>query len=111
MKFNTLNIIVFIGLIAIVGVLTMQLVMLNQAYSFEKKELGEKIHFALQDVVDKIYRDNQSELPNESPIKKVSEDYYVVNVDDVFEAEILEYYLTSEFQKVKLDMDYEYAIY
>lgn len=110
-KFNTLNIIVFIGLIAIVGVLTMQLVMLNQAYSFEKKELGEKIHFALQDVVDKIYRDNESELPNESPIKKVSEDYYVVNVDDVFEAEVLEYYLTGEFQKVKLDMDYEYAIY
>ena len=52
LKFNTLNIIVFIGLIAIVGVLTMQLVMLNQAYSFEKKELGEKIHFALQDVVE-----------------------------------------------------------
>ncbi|MNJ99396.1 Alkaline phosphatase synthesis sensor protein PhoR [compost metagenome] len=100
-----------IGLLAIVGVLTMQLVMLNQAYTFEKKELGEKIHFALQDVVNKIYRDNNNELPNASPIKKVSEDYYIVNVDDVFEAEILEFYLHSEFQKVKLDMDYEYAIY
>ena len=111
LKFNRLNIIVLIGLLAIVGVLTMQLVMLNEAYMFEKKELGEKIHFALQDVVNKIYRDNNNELPNASPIKKVSEDYYVVNVDDVFEAEILEYYLHSEFQKVKLDMDYEYAIY
>lgn len=110
-KFNTLNIIVFIGLLAIVGVLTMQLLMLNQAYTFEKKELGEKIHFALQDVVNKIYRDNNNELPNASPIKKVSEDYYVVNVDDVFEAEVLEYYLEGEFEKVKLDMDYEYAIY
>ncbi|TRW22757.1 HAMP domain-containing histidine kinase [Flavobacterium zepuense] len=111
MKFNKLNIIVFIGLIAIVGVLTMQLVMLNQAYMFEKKELGEKIHFALQDVVTKIYRDNDSELPAETPIKKVSEDYYIVNVQDVFEAGILEFYLKSEFQKVKLDMDYEYAMY
>ena len=111
MKFNTLNIIVFIGLLAIVGVLSMQLVMLNQAYTFEKKELGEKIHFALQDVVNKIYRDNKNELPNTTPIKKVSEDYYVVNVNDVFEAEILEVYLQNEFQKVKLDMDYEYAIY
>jgi two-component system phosphate regulon sensor histidine kinase PhoR len=111
LKFNKLNIIVFIGLLAIVGVLIMQLLMLNRAYAFEKKELGEKIHFALQDVVNRIYRDNENELPNTSPIKKVSEDYYVVNVDDVFEAEILEYYLNSEFQKVKLDMDYEYAIY
>jgi two-component system phosphate regulon sensor histidine kinase PhoR len=111
LKFNKLNIIVFIGLLAIIGVLTMQLLMLNQAYTFEKKELGEKIHFALQDVVNKIYRDNKNELPAASPIKKVSEDYYVVNVDDVFEAEILEFYLKSEFQKVKLDMDFEYAIY
>jgi len=85
--------------------------MLNQAYMFEKKELGEKIHFALQDVVTKIYRDNDSELPAETPIKKVSEDYYIVNVQDVFEASILEFYLKSEFQKVKLDMDYEYAMY
>ncbi len=111
MKINTLNIIVFIGLVAIVGVLTMQLLMLNQAYNFEKKEIGEKIHFALQDVVEKIYRDNNNDLPEASPIKKVSEDYYVVNVDDTFEAEILEYYLNLEFQKVKLDMDYEYAMY
>ena len=89
----------------------MQLLMLSQAYTFEKKELGEKIHFALQDVVNKIYRDNENELPAASPIKKVSEDYYVVNVDNAFEAEILEFYLNNEFQKVKLDMDYEYAIY
>ena len=111
MKFNKLNIIVFIGLIAIIGVLVMQLVMLGQAYAFEKKELGEKIHFALQDVVKKIYRDNQSEPPAASPIKKVAEDYYVVDVQDVFDAEVLEYYLKTEFQKVKLDMDYEYAMY
>lgn len=111
MKFNKLNIIVLIGFIAIVGVLVMQLLMLKQAYAFEQKEIGEKIHFALQDVVDKIYRDNNSDLPNTSPIKKVTEDYYVVNVDDVFEAEVLEYYLATEFQKVKLELDYEYAIY
>ncbi len=85
--------------------------MLNRAYAFEKRELGEKIHFALQDVVNKIYNDNNNDLPATSPIKKVSEDYYIVNVDDVFEAEILEYYLNTEFQKVKLEMDYEYAIY
>ncbi len=111
LKFSKLNIVVFIGFIAIGGVLIMQLLMLNQAYTFEKKEVGEKIHFALQDVVNKIYRDNNSDLPAASPIKKVSEDYYVVNVDDAFEAPILEYYLNLEFQKVKLDMDYEYAIY
>lgn len=111
LKFSKLNIVVSVGLVAIIGVLTMQLLMLNQAYTFEKKEIGEKIHFALQDVVAKIYKDNNNEPPQTSPIRKVAEDYYVVNVNDAFEAEILDYYLKAEFQKVKLDMDYEYAIY
>ena len=111
MKFNKLNSIIFIGFLAIVGVLFMQLLLLNQAYAFEKKEVGDKIYFALQDVVQKIYRDNKTDLPISNQIKKVTEDYYIVNVDDVFEAEVLEYYLKTEFVKVKLDVDFEYAIY
>ncbi|MFN3757089.1 MAG: sensor histidine kinase [Flavobacterium sp.] len=111
MKWSRLNLIIAVGLIAIMGVLSMQLIMLSQAFDFEKREFGEKIHFALQDVVQKIYRDNQTNLPITNQIKKVTDDYYIVNVDDVFEAEILEYYLKTEFQKVKLDIDFEYAIY
>lgn len=111
MKFNRLNIIIFIGLLAIIGVLFMQLLTLTQAYAFEKKELGEKIHFALQDVVTRIHKDNETEMPLESQIKKISEDYYIVNVNDVFDATVLEYYLKTEFQKVKLNIDFEYAIY
>jgi len=111
LKFNRLNTIIFIGLLAIVGVLFMQLLTLTQAYAFEKKELGEKIHFALQDVVTKIHKDNGTEIPLESQIKKISEDYYIVNVNDAFDATVLEYYLKTEFQKVKLNVDFEYAIY
>lgn len=111
MKFNKLNIIIFVGLIAIVGVLVMQLLTLTQAYAFEKKEFGEKIHYALQDVVNKIHKDNNTESPIESQIKKVSDDYYIVNVNDVFDASVLEYYLKTEFQKIKLNTDFEYAIY
>ena len=111
MKFNRLNIIIFIGLFAIIGVLSMQLLTLTQAYAFEKKEFGEKIHFALQDVVTRIHKDNETEMPLESQIKKISEDYYIVNVNDVFDATVLEYYLKTEFQKVKLNVDFEYAIY
>lgn len=111
MKFNKLNTIIFIGLLAIVGVLFMQLLTLTQAYAFEKKEFSEKIHFALQDVVSKIHKDNNTESPIDSQIKKVMDDYYVVNVDDVFDDSVLEYYLKTEFQKVKLNIDFEYAIY
>ena len=89
----------------------MLLLTFAQADGLEKKEYSEKIHFALQDVVNKIHKDNSTELPLTSQVKKVSEDYYVVNVNDVFDATVLEYYLKTEFQKVKLNIDFEYAIY
>ena len=111
MKFTRLNSIIFVGLLSIVGVLIMQLLMLNRAYSLEKKDMEDKIHFALQDVVKRIYRDNKTGLSITNQIKKITDDYYIVNIDDVFEHQVLEYYLKSEFQKVKLGLDYEYAIY
>lgn len=89
----------------------MQLLLLNQAFTFEKNEVEDKIHFALQDVVKKIYSDNGSTLPITNQIQKVSDNYYIVNVNDVFENNILEHYLKVEFNKVKLDQDFEYAIY
>lgn len=111
MKFNRFNTVIFIGFFAIVGVIIMQLFLLNQAYIFEKKDVEDKIHFALQDVVERIYKDNRSELPTTNLIKKISENYFIVNVNDVFENQILEHYLETEFEKVKLELDFEYAIY
>ena len=100
MKFNRFNTVIFIGFFAIVGVIIMQLFLLNQAYIFEKKDVEDKIHFALQDVVERIYRDNKSELPTTNLIKKVSENYFIVNVNDVFFFFFLEHYLKTEFEIV-----------
>ncbi|WP_236554744.1 sensor histidine kinase KdpD, partial [Flavobacterium sp. 9AF] len=110
-KFTRFNIVILIGFLAILGVIIMQLFLLNQAYTFEKKEIEDKINYALIDVVERIYVDNNSELIINNQIKKVSSNYYVVNVNDVFENNILEFYLKKEFAKVKLDLDFEYAIY
>ncbi len=84
MRLTRFNIVIFIGFLAIVGVIIMQLLLLNKALKFEKKELESKIFFALQDVVERIYSDNKSSIPFNNQIKKVSDDYYLVNVDDVF---------------------------
>lgn len=111
MKFTRLNSIILAGFLCIAGVLVMQLLMLNRAYQFEKKDFEEKIHFALQDVVKRIYRDNNTQLSITNQVKKITDDYYIVDLNDVFEHEVLEYYLKTEFQKVKLELDYEYAIY
>ena len=111
MKLNKLNIVIIIGFLAIIGTMVMQLFLLNQAYLFEKREIEDKIHSSLLKVVSRIYADNNNDLPHVDFIKKTSSNYYIVNVQNVFENVILEHYLKTEFAKVKLDLDFEYAIY
>ena len=111
MKFSRLNSVIIIGLLAIVGVIIMQLLLIDNAYKLEKKATEDKIFFALQDVLDKVYRDNQSGLTVTNQVIKQSDDYYLVNVNDEFENTILEHYLKEEFQKIKLELAFEYAFY
>ena len=44
MKFNKFKTVIFIGFLAIVGVIIMQLFLLNQAYIFEKRDTEDKIY-------------------------------------------------------------------
>ncbi|WP_320816050.1 HAMP domain-containing sensor histidine kinase [Flavobacterium sp.] len=111
MKLNRLNVVIIIGFLAIIGTMIMQLFLLNQAYLFEKRETEDKIHSSLLKVVSRIYADNNNDIPHVDFIKKTSSNYYIVNVQNVFENVILEHYLKTEFTKVKLDLDFEYAIY
>jgi len=111
LKVKQLNFLVALGFIAIIGVFVMQVSLIKDAFAFEKKDFEQKIYFVLEDVLQKIHKTNNTEQPYTNQIQKVSDDYYIVNVNDVFDNEILEFYLTNEFEKVKLDLDYEYAIY
>jgi hypothetical protein len=45
------------------------------------------------------------------PVKHLADDYFVVRVDDVIDANLLEIFLKEEIQKTHLLLDYEYGIY
>jgi two-component system phosphate regulon sensor histidine kinase PhoR len=111
MKTKNLNIIIVLGLIATIGILIAQLLWTKEAFNLEEKKFSQKTHIALLEVVKKLYEGTNSELPAENPIRKVANDYYIVNIDNDFEPEILEYYLKAEFQKFNIATDFEYAMY
>lgn len=111
MKINKLNSIIVLGLIAIIGILVAQLLWTKQAFTLEEKKLSQKTHIALLEVVKKLYEGSNHDLPSENPVQKISNDYYIVNVENDFEPEILEFYLKSEFKKVNIMTDFEYAMY
>ena len=111
MKFNKLNIIMLLGLVAIAGILIIQLYLLKQAIKQEEIKFDQKVRLALLEVAKRLYQDNKLELPELNPVKEVSEDHYVVNINKEFSANALEFYLRSELAKFDLITDFEYAIY
>ena len=50
-------------------------------------------------------------MPAQNPVQKIANDYFIVNIDNDFEPDILEFYLRTEFKKVNITTDFEYAMY
>jgi len=111
LKINKLNSIILLGLIAIIGILIAQLLWTKEAFTLEQKKLSQKTHIALLEVTKKLYEGTNHELPAQNPVQKIANDYYIVNVDNDFEPDILEFYLKNEFKKMNITTDFEYAMY
>jgi two-component system phosphate regulon sensor histidine kinase PhoR len=111
LKINKLNSIIILGLIAIIGILVAQLLWTKEAFTLEQKKLSQKTHIALLEVAKKLYEGTSHELPAQNPVQKIANDYYIVNIDNDFEPDILEFYLKSEFKKMNITTDFEYAMY
>ena len=96
-----------LGLVAIAGILIIQLFLLKQAVKQEDIKFDQKVRVAMLEVAKRLYQDNKLELPELNPVKEVSEDYYIVNVNKEFSANVLEFYLKSELVKFNLITDFE----
>ncbi|MDR6405156.1 MULTISPECIES: sensor histidine kinase KdpD [Chryseobacterium] len=109
MEIKKLNIIITLGLIAIIGILIAQLLWTRQAYNLEDKKFNQTVNIALLEVVDKLSGGKTSF--NESPVQNISNDYYVVNINNEFHPAVLEHYLKAEFTRLQINTDYVYALY
>ncbi len=111
MKINKLNIAIILGFVAITGILAVQLLWTRQAFNYEEQKFSQKVHVTLLQVIDRLYELNGHEYPLKNPINKITSNYYIVNVNNDFDANMLEYCLKTEFERSGLITDFEYAIY
>ncbi|SMP19128.1 sensor histidine kinase [Chryseobacterium profundimaris] len=109
MEIKKLNIIIALGFFAIIGILIAQLLWTRQAYNLEDKKFNQTVNIALLEVVEKLSGGKTSF--SESPVQNISNDYYVVNINNEFHPELLEHYLKTEFNRFQINTDYVYALY
>ena len=111
MRRHKLRFVVLLGAISILGIISVQAYFLVKAWNIKEKQFNQSLVIALKTVAEKICRLNQTNPPYGNPVRQLSSNYFVVDVNSTIDANVLEHYLKSEFERLNIKTDYEYAIY
>jgi two-component system phosphate regulon sensor histidine kinase PhoR len=108
---QSIRLILFLASVSLVGVGFVQWFWLEKAFNMKELQFNQSVKVALTGTAQRLldYNKNKTKLLN--PVNQLAEDYFVVRVDDIIDANLLEIFLKEEFQKASLHLDYEYGIY
>lgn len=100
-----------LALIAVAGLGVSQFIWFSKAYHLKEIAFSQNVHMALRDVAISLLRFNQNNAPVGNPVFQEANNYFVVRVDDEINADLLEELLIKEFDRRKIELDFEYGIY
>lgn len=110
MKRQSIRWVIVLGTISMLGIVVAQAYWVNKALNIAERELDQTLHVALLRVAENMAQVNNTQL-NPNPITQLSGNYFVVDLNDKIDANILEHYLLKEFRNKNLAIDFEYGIY
>ena len=113
MKGKAFKYIIFLATISVVGIFLIQFVYLKSSYNYSEKQFRESAAVALKEVAWQILLagGNSSNFDSITPVEIVNNNYYLVNVGEVIDADLLKMHLIEELKKHEIFSDFEFAIY
>jgi two-component system phosphate regulon sensor histidine kinase PhoR len=115
MRNSDIRWVILLGALAVLSIITMQSYWLVQRRTHESQSFHQTTSIALMNVAKKMAEFNKSTLPSGEIIKRITPNYYIVNFNDVIDANVLEHYLYEEFSSLANYTDhytdFEYGIY
>ena len=111
MRRQQVRLVVLLGAVSIIGIIAVQSYFLYEAWNSREKQLNQSINIVLRTVAMKISKLNETLPTTPNPVRQMTSNYFVVDVNSEIDANVLEHYLKSEFERLNIRIDYEYAIY
>lgn len=111
MRFKHIRYVVLLGAFAIIGIIAIQLYFMKKEWSNKEKQFAQTVTICLRNVATKIYKINNATPSTPNPVRQLSSNYFVVDVNSEIDANILEHYLKTEFERYNIQTNYEYGIY
>ena len=114
---NTIRYVIILATFSVLGIILIQFFFLKNTVDLNEKKFHESTSQALNSVAFDLAeynkkvrgKESNADLPN--AVDQISNNYYVVNVNEDIHPDLLEHFLVKEFKKHNLDVDLEYGIY
>ncbi|TAE70625.1 MAG: sensor histidine kinase [Bacteroidetes bacterium] len=110
MQNNTIRWVIALATFSIIGIFVTQMYWVRKAFDLKEKQFNQSVNIALRKVGEQLAKLNEVAL-NPKIVNQASSNYFVVNVNTAIDANSLEHLLQIEFDKINLELDYEYGIY
>ncbi|MEQ8360890.1 MAG: HAMP domain-containing sensor histidine kinase [Cytophagales bacterium] len=111
MKSRHFRFLVLIGIVSILSIALLQFFWFRQAFNVKKKEFELNVFQALSEVAAEIYAYNGNKVQDNFPVEQLSENYFVVMINDQIDLQLLDDLLERKFQSRYINSAYIYTIY
>ena len=110
MSRRTIIVTILLALISLVIIIAGQVFWVRKAYALQEEQFNKRVFVALSEVVKQIHIINKDSAQAD-PVKQMTSNYFIANINDTPQPYLLESLIKSEFSKSNLMEDFEYGIY
>ncbi|MBX2892766.1 MAG: HAMP domain-containing histidine kinase [Saprospiraceae bacterium] len=103
--------VIVLGAVSMLSLLAVQSYWVLRTWDLQEQEFSRKVTLALIDAANDLSQATPFELPSQDLIDRLSSNYYVVNVDNDFDPNTLEFFLRKSFEKQGLHEDFQYGVF
>lgn len=107
---RTITIVILLATLSLGIIVAGQVFWVKNAYDLQEKQFTGRVVVALSEVVQQIRVMNRDSAATE-PVKQISNNYFIANINDTPQPYLLEDLLKDEFELSGLTEDFEYGIY
>ncbi len=111
MRNSTIRRVILLGALAILSILAVQSYWILRQLDLSEKQFEDKVTIALLETAKSVAKSSGGQLPNQDFIRHPASNYYVVNIDNPFKPEDLEFYLQANLESAGVKEDFEYGVF
>lgn len=107
----TIRIFVVLAVISITGIIVTQVFWFRKAFQHHQAEFNKQVDISLREVVKSLSNYNGTKTIQANAVTQVNEQLFIVNMNAPIEWEVLKYDLQNQFNKYRVQENYEFALY